>query len=118
MNDAELHNFREQLEREFLQLVNRGDDIRYFLYFPHTFLSPLVKQHLDEFLMKEAYSKIEAGNLTPEIFVVYEDSLITVKLDETPQRVELLQRLLEFFTKTEEFEKCTKIHTLLTKIAA
>lgn len=116
MNDKELEIFREQMEKEFFRLLESGSDIRHFLYLPAKFYTEKIKHELDVFLMEEAYQKIEDGSLSPEIFVVYKDSLITVKFDKTEKQVELLEKLLEFYTKREKYENCSKIFTLLNKI--
>jgi hypothetical protein len=116
MNEQDLKLFREKLEDEFNSLMERGEDVRCFLYFPYNFLTSNIKNYLDEFLMVEAYKEIESGALTPNSFTVYKDALITVKLETIEQQVELLERLLLYFTKREEYEKCERVHKLLKQI--
>ena len=117
MNDEEMNFFKQKLEEEFKTLISRGDDISCFLYFPYSYLTPLVKQHIDDFLMEQAYSEIEKGNVSKKSFIVYRDPLLTVKLEEKTQQIELLERLIDFFTKKEEYEKCAKIQSLIKQIA-
>jgi hypothetical protein len=116
MNENDLKLFREKLEDEFNNLLEKGEDVRCFLYFPYNFLTENIKHYLDEFLMVEAYKEIEAGSITPRSFTVYQDPLITVKLETVEQQVELLERLLLYFTKREEYEKCSRVHNLLKQI--
>lgn len=116
LNDEGKEAFRKKLEEEFNSILDNGEDIRCFLYFPYEYLTDNIKKHLDEFLMQEAYKEIELEKVTPNAFVVYQDSLITVKLDKKAQQVELLERLLDYFAKKEEFEKCSKVQSLLKQI--
>ena len=116
MNEDELKMFKEKLEEEFNSIIANGGDIRSFLYFPHNFLSENIKNHLDEFLLMSAYKEIETGNVTTNSFMVYQDPLIIVKLEQKEQQIEVLERLIKYFLEREEYEKCAKIQTLLKKI--
>lgn len=64
--------------------------------------------------MDEAFTKIDDFNSTS--FIVYRDDLITVKLEKREQQVDLLERLLKYFTSKEEFEKCVKVQKLLKQL--
>ena len=46
---------KEELEKEFLSLVAKGEDIRSFLYYPQYMLTKKIRDHLDVFLMEEAW---------------------------------------------------------------
>lgn len=116
LNEEGMRQFRAKLEEEFKNLLDNGEDIRCYLYFPHEYLTENIKRHLDEFLMEQAYKEIELENVTPNAFTVYKDSLITVKLEKKVQQVELLERLLNYFEKNQEFEKCAKVQRLLKQI--
>lgn len=114
MSEEEL--VKQQLEEEFFVLVERGEDIRTYLYLPHTLLSESVRDYLDIFLIEEAYKEIEAGNLSATSFIVYKDSVITVDLPTKEKRIELLERLINHFISKEEYEKCPKVQKLLNEI--
>ena len=116
MNEEDLKLFKEKLEAEFDLLVESGTSIRSFLYLPHNFLTPKIKNGLDELLLHEAYLSFERGELTPENFIVYKDELITVRLDNEKKQVETLRTMIASFAKTEEYEKCAKLRELLLKI--
>jgi hypothetical protein len=66
--------------------------------------------------MLAAYKELESGMLEPNSFMVYQDPLITVKLEKRDQQIELLERLLLYFTNKEEYEKCVRVHSLLKQI--
>jgi len=116
MEEEDLNLFRKKIEEEFEQMISRGEDVRSFLYFPFNFLTEKVKSHLDELLLTEAYKEIEAGNINTRSFLVYQDSLITVNLEKKHQQIELLERLLDFLEKNEEYEKCKVVQNLLNQI--
>ena len=116
LSEEGMELFRNKLEEEFKELLDKGEDIRCYLYFPHEYLTENIKRHLDEFLMEEAYKEIETDKINVNSFVVYQDPLITVKLEKRAQQVELLERLLIFFEKKQEFEKCVKVQQLLKQI--
>jgi hypothetical protein len=116
MEGQELDLFREKLEDEFNMLLEKGENVSSFLYFPYNFLTKRIKDYLDEFLMLEAFKEIENGNLTPENFMVYQDSLITVKLEKPEQQIEMMDRLLQYFATHEEYEKCAKVQTIMKQI--
>lgn len=112
----DMEHFMNRLELEFEALVESGEDIRSYLYLPHHYLTSKVKRKLDEYLMDEAYRQIDLGTINKDSFIVYKDDLITVKLDKTEQRVDLLERLLVYFTSKEEYEKCVKVQNLLKQL--
>jgi len=116
MNEDELKLFREKLEEEFNTLLSNGEDVTCFLYFPYNYLTENIKKYLDTYLMEEAFREMMKGNLTLGSFTVYQDALITVKLEKKEQQIELLERLLLYFTEKEEYEKCAKVHALLKQI--
>lgn len=113
-NEDNMEQFMHRLEEEFNTLLEKGEDISSYLYLPHHYLTAKVKKRLDEYLMDEAYKKID--NLLSTSFVVYQDALITVKLDKKEKQVDLLERLLVYFTEKEEFEKCVKVQKLLKQL--
>jgi hypothetical protein len=116
MSEDDLKLFKEKLEEEFDSLIKKGEDVRSFLYLPYNFLTPKIKEYLDTFLIKEAYKELESGNLSQECFLVYQDTMLTVKLETTQKQLDLLNRMLDFFTSKEEYEKCAKVHELITTI--
>ena len=66
--------------------------------------------------MMKAYEKIENGELNLDSFLVFQDDVITVRLEKKDQRQDLLQRLLDHFSSSEEYEKCAKVHKILTQL--
>ncbi len=117
MNEEELKLFREKLEEEFEKVLENGGDIRSFLYLPYNYLTEKMKTYMDEFLYLQAYEMIEKGEISADgSFVVYQDSLITVKMDTEERKLELLERLTNFFSEREEYEKCSKIQNIIKTI--
>lgn len=112
MDEDELETFKQMLDEKFDELMNRGEDLTSFLYFPHNFLSEKIKNYLDEMLIIKAYEQIEVGSLTADNFVVYDDEYMTIKLDKKEQQLELLDKLLNYFLEREEYEKCARINTM------
>jgi hypothetical protein len=110
MNEEELNMLRERTEHEFFRMLDEGKDIRTFLYFPEMFLSKNVKKYLDNFLIEEAYEQINT-NFSEFVknFIVYDDTLIKIKIDEREKRLELLDRMIKYFISKEEYEKCSTI---------
>ena len=117
MSDEERETFKERIEEEFFSRLDKGDDIRVFLYFPYNLLSDKVKKYLDEFLLQEAYKEIEKdSDEFQKNFVVYQDSLIKNNLDKDEQRLDLLKRMIDYFVKCEAYENCAKIQEIISKI--
>jgi hypothetical protein len=118
MSDDKLSNrMKEKLEKEFYEMLERGEDVKHFLYFPMEILTDGIKDYLDKILCEEAWKQIEKGKLSETSFVAYEDDLITINFDEIEYQVELLERLLNFYEAREAYEKCARIKEILnTKI--
>jgi hypothetical protein len=108
--DIEL--IKQRFEKEFIKAVNKGEDIRSYLYLPYEYLSEKVKNHIDEFLLEQAYKEIDFESFSNSI-VVYRDGLITVKLEKKLQQIDLLEKLLTYYADKEEYDKCIKIRNLL-----
>lgn len=107
MNDDDYT--KQQLEEDFIKLVEAGEDFRFYLYFSPDMLSSKVKDFLDAFLLDEAYTYIESGEATWNNFVVYNDPVMTIKLDTWEKKVEIIEKLTKHFEKNEEYEKCKLI---------
>jgi hypothetical protein len=116
MDKDKFESYKQDLEKEFDEVIERGGNVSYFLYFPYHHLTLKMKDYLDDLLMEEAYRQIALGNLHKTDFVVYKDSLITVSLDTQEKQLEILNKMLEFFTNKEEYEKCSDIHQLIKTI--
>ena len=115
MKNEELELFKIKIEEEFKELVSRNEDIRSFLYYPPEYLTDNVKSYLDTYLIEEAYKMIDV-EMDLNNFIAYKDSIITVKMESTTQKIELLERIIAFYEKREEFEKCAKSHQLLRRV--
>lgn len=117
MSEEEKDFIKARGEEEFFKMVNNGDDIRVFLYFPYDLLSDRVKTHLDEFLLLEAYKGIEKDpDDFEKNFIVYEDTLIKITLDKEEKRTDLLERMIEYFVRKESYENCVKVQKILKKL--
>lgn len=116
MNEEEKSLLMKKLEEEFEQLLSNGGDIKTFLYIPHTMLTKKIREHLDIILMKEAYISISEKNFNIEKFIVYKDEYLTIQIHEKAQKLELLDRLINYFTEREEYEKCAEILQLKNKL--
>jgi hypothetical protein len=116
-DEERIKKMKEQLEKEFHEMMERGEDVRHFLYFPSEILAESIKDHLDRILCETAWKQIELGKIDENSFIAYEDDLITISFDEVEKQVDLLQRLMDFYEEKEEYEKCARIKEILnTKI--
>lgn len=117
MNEEELEMFKERAEAEFFSRLEKGEDIRVFLYFPYNLLSDKVKKYLDEFLLLEAYKGIEKDSEEfQKHFIVYEDTLIKINLEKADQRLDLLKRMIDYFVEKEAYENCVKVQDIIKKL--
>ena len=116
MNEDEIKELRSKLEKEFHELLKRGEDIRSFLYYHQLLLAESVKNTLDIFLMEEAYLSISSEDFDIQKFIIYQDSLLTILLDKKDQQIDLLERLISYFLSIENYEKCTIPQRLLNTI--
>ena len=116
MNEDEIFSMREEIERKFEEHLKKGEDMRQYLYYPHSVLSDRIREFLDEFLMLEAFKCISSDKFNAEKFVVYKDPVITVNLDKKDQKIDLLERMISYFIIKEEYEKCSIIQKLLNKV--
>ena len=112
-NDDELERFRQEIENSFKNLLNNGEDVSGFLYFPYELLSDNIKRKLDIFLAVEAYKQLESGNISTEKFIVYEDELSNIEIEEKDKQLKILENMITYFTSTEEYEKCARIKALV-----
>ncbi len=109
MNEEERSLLMKKLEEEFDQLIANGEDVKNFLYIPYSMLTEKVKKYLDLILMDEAYISISSPKFDPQDFIVYKDKYLTIRLNEIDQKHELLERLIDYFTEKEEYEKCAEL---------
>jgi murein L,D-transpeptidase YafK len=105
----------EKMEEEFFDLVEKEQDITFYLYFPHDWLTERIKDYLDDFLIREAYKELIEKN-GHNSFTVYQDSMMTIQLDKKDQQLDVLKRIIEYYEPLEEYEKCSQIKKLLSKI--
>ena len=117
LDSEDMDNFlKQKLEKEFNEMLEKGEDVRHFLYFPSEMLSERIKVYLEEFLCEEAWKEIEKGHVTKENFVMYKDDLITISFDEKHHQLEMLDRLISYFSEKEQYEKCAIIKEILNTI--
>lgn len=116
MNEDEIKELKSKLEKEFHALLEKGEDIRSYLYYPHSLLTESVKDTLDIFLMEEAYLSISSEDFDIQKFIIYQDPLLSILLDKKDQQIDLLERLISYFLSIENYEKCTIPQRLLNTI--
>ena len=106
--------YKKQIEKEFFMSLKKGEDLTIYLYLPHIFVTPKIKEHLDIFLIKEAYKNLfESDN---EIPIVYKDPYYTAVLKDNDFKKKTLIRMLDYYTDLEEYEKCVNIKRELDKL--
>lgn len=117
MSEEEKDFIRAKGEEEFFKMLKNGDDISTFLFFPYDLLTDKVKSYLNEFLMLEAYKKIEKDpDNFEKNFILYEDVLIKIKVDDKEKKIELLEKMIEYFIEKELYENCIKVKKILEKL--
>jgi len=116
MNDEEKTLMMKKLEEEFEQLLANGEDVKNFLYIPCYMLTEKIRNHLDLILIVEAYNSISNPTFSIDDFIVYEDKYLTIRLQEIEKKQELLDRLINYFTESEEYEKCAELLQLKNKL--
>ena len=114
-DEEKIKMMKEKLEKEFYEMMERGEDVKHFLYFPAEILSEKVKDDLDRILCETAWAQIEIGKISEDSFIAYEDDLITISFDELDKQLDLLTRLIDFYEEKEEYEKCARIKEILNK---
>jgi len=113
-SEDELSQYKTQIENEFMKSLERGDDISIYLYLPHFYISENVKKHLDIYLLKIAYTNLfEREDATD---VIYEDQNLTITIRDEKFKIDMLNQMLDYFTKNEEYEKCAKVSEELKRM--
>jgi hypothetical protein len=105
--ESPVEMYKKQIEEEFFRAIEKGEDFSVYLYLPHIFISDRVKEHLDTYLLEEAYRNMFVAQ--EEIDVIYDDSNISVVISDPEFKEKMLEQMLEHFVKIEEYEKCAKI---------
>lgn len=116
LNNENLHLIREHIENVFKEILKESGDISIYLHYPPEFLSDFVKDHLDTLLMTKAFEEISREEFNFEDFIVYRDDNMTITLEENDQKIEALEKLINYFVSIEEYEKCAKVKQILNKI--
>lgn len=104
------------LEEEFLRKLESGESIREYLHIPYSFLTSRVKKELDNFLMEESFSIISSPDFSVSDFKVYSDEKMEIRLDDPEQQAAHIERLMEKFQETEEYEKCALLTNIMQQI--
>lgn len=105
--------YKKQVEKEFFLGLEKGQDIAQYLYLPHYFLSDRVKEHLDVFLLKEAYRNMFENEI-PD--TVYSDSFLNIVITDPEFKKKMLNQMIDYFASQEEFEKCARIKSELDSL--
>ena len=116
MSEDEIELYKSEIEKEFDEYIEQGKDIGCFVYFPREFLSDRVLRELDVFMMNKTYNAITAEKFSVETFCVFEDNNVKVSFDTIESRIELLDKLINFFKQEEEYEKCSRLLEILKKV--
>lgn len=103
----------ELIEKDFFRDLKAGRSLNSYLYVPIEFISDNVKAQLDIFLLNEAYVNLFDKNLGIE--VLYEDDRLTIVARDNNYKREILNRMMEYYSSIEEYEKCAKIQKRLTE---
>jgi hypothetical protein len=110
-------NEREKINQIFRDHIQRGGDIRQFLHLPVDMITPEIKLELDKFLAEEAYRNLDENqDILNEDMIVYRESSFFIYFTELEKKRAYLEKMLNFFTETENYEKCRKISNLLNKL--
>jgi hypothetical protein len=96
---------REEVEKSFFEIYENGKDISIFLYMPVEFLSAKVRKYLDKYLADHAYNKLFVEH---EEFY-YKDENVALKPQNEEEEIKKLNKMLEQYLETEEYEKCVNI---------
>ena len=114
-SDDDFENFKFELEKEFFELEENGEDNRYFLYFPKDCLTDSIRDALDARLINESYENLgfSTDNVDIDNFIVFKDGEYVISLDKNDLKIEHLNKMLIFYSDREEFEKCIKITNIL-----
>ena len=107
MSENEKSLLVKKIEEEFEKIIAEGEDLSPFLYIPYVMLSDKIRQYLDLFLLEEAYASIMNPKFDLQNFIVYDDERLSIKINEIDQKIKLLDRLINYFSEKEEYEKCS-----------
>lgn len=114
MDDNELELYRQQIEEEFFEALEKGENLQLFLYVPSLFLSEKVKERLDEILLEEAYKNLFV--LQDENWTIYDDGYVITVITDDARKKELFTNMIAHFSKKEEYEKCAIVQKELNKL--
>lgn len=107
--NEEIELYKQQIEEEFFQAVESGENLYVYLYVPHMLLSERVKTKLDEFLIEEAYKNLF---VLKNKDTVYDDGFRVTTLKDDPDfKRDFFSRMIEFYTAKEDYTKCSEIKT-------
>ena len=104
---------KERIEKRVRELLSENGDISPYLYFPPEHLSEFVKDQLDIFLIEKAFEKISEKDFDISNFIVYQDDVMAITLEEKNQKIEALEKLINYFISIEDYEKCSKVKYFL-----
>jgi hypothetical protein len=113
-NDDPMSEYQLQVEKEFFRALEKGENISIYLYFPHMLISEKVKEHLDIYLLNEAYKNM--FEVQEEIDAIYQDSQLSIIIKDEDFKEQMLNQMLDFFVQKEEYEKCARIKNELEKM--
>lgn len=104
--EQEFGTERAHIESQFFSALKKDEDISMFLYVPHAYITPAVKEQLDIFLLKEAYKNFFIEKNTD---ILYQDTFITIGVKDESFKIDTLERMLEYYMELEEYEKCAVV---------
>lgn len=114
MDNINTDEISSEIEEEFFKFYNAGGDISFLLHFPYDIIPPNVQSILDEYLLIRAYKDLEKKSMKfLGDFTVYKDSTVFIQSED---KKDILNKLIEYYAKREEYEKCAKVLKALNKL--
>jgi hypothetical protein len=112
-SNSEIRQQQEHIEKEFFAAIEDNQDVSIYLYLPFQLLSKRVRDELDKYLMEQAYVNMFIRKDTKD---VYHDGFVQIGVEDDAYRIELLEKMLPYFTTKEEYEKCANIRDRIEQL--
>ena len=101
--------YSELIEKEFFEKVKRGESLYVYLYLPLYLVTPKMADHLDKYLIENAYDNMFGASGVGMMDVVYSDKFLTLTVENPTVKLSILKKMLDWFTEIQEFEKCAVV---------